>query len=104
MNNPIRSIHAVAVFDRQAEQRRGFTPQRVQIPLQTASQSVNVQLFQVELFLTRGLLMDISYVPAVSCLVFFVVLVLLLSIIYHKDPHCCKLRSCRGQRTDVVRP
>lgn len=49
--------------------------------------------------------MDVSYVPAVSCLVFFVVVVVvLLSIIYHKDPHCCKLRSCRGQRTDMVRP
>lgn len=48
--------------------------------------------------------MDVSSVPAVSCLVFFVIVVLLLSIIYHKHSHCCKLRSCRGPRTDMVRP
>lgn len=48
--------------------------------------------------------MDVSSVPAVSCLVFFVVVVVLLSIIYQKDQHCCKLRSCRGQRADRVRP
>lgn len=40
---------------------------------------------------------------AVSSLVFFVVIMVLLSIIYRKDPQCCKLRSYQGPRSDMVR-
>lgn len=47
-------------------------------------------------------MINTSFSPAVSSLVFFVVVVVLLSIIYRKDPQCCKLRSYQGQH--VVSP
>ncbi|XP_041813832.1 uncharacterized protein si:ch73-364h19.1 [Chelmon rostratus] len=39
-----------------------------------------------------------------SSLVFFVVIVVLLSIIYRKDPQCCKLRSYQGPHADMDAP
>ncbi|XP_029998185.1 uncharacterized protein LOC115424925 isoform X2 [Sphaeramia orbicularis] len=39
-----------------------------------------------------------------SSLVFFVVIVVLLSIIYRKDPQCCKLRSYQSSHSDMVAP
>lgn len=39
-----------------------------------------------------------------SSLVFFVVIVVLLSIIYRKDPQCCKSRSCQGPHADMDAP
>lgn len=47
-------------------------------------------------------LINISFCPAVSSLVFFVVVVVLLSVIYRKDPQCCKFRSYQGQNADMV--
>ncbi|KAM7386636.1 hypothetical protein PAMA_009310 [Pampus argenteus] len=41
---------------------------------------------------------------AFSCLVFFVVIVVLLSIIYRKDPQCCRLRSYQGPHADMDAP
>lgn len=51
-------------------------------------------------------LTNISLSPAfqtVSSLVFFVVIVVLLSILYRNDLQCCKLCSHRGPRADMVR-
>nr|XP_057906086.1 uncharacterized protein LOC131103650 [Doryrhamphus excisus]XP_057906087.1 uncharacterized protein LOC131103650 [Doryrhamphus excisus] len=39
-----------------------------------------------------------------SSLVFFVVIVLLLSIIYRKDPQCCRFRSYQGPHADMDAP
>ncbi|XP_060882360.1 uncharacterized protein si:ch73-364h19.1 isoform X1 [Labrus mixtus] len=39
-----------------------------------------------------------------SSLVLFVVIVVLLSIMYRKDPQCCRMRSCRGPRADMDAP
>ncbi|XP_029945380.1 uncharacterized protein LOC115387011 [Salarias fasciatus] len=39
-----------------------------------------------------------------SSLVFFVIIVAMLSIIYRKDPHCCKLCSYRGPHADMDAP
>ncbi|XP_070837857.1 uncharacterized protein [Chaetodon trifascialis] len=39
-----------------------------------------------------------------SSLVFFVIIVVLLSIIYRKDPQCCKLHSYQGPRADMDAP
>ncbi|XP_068584171.1 uncharacterized protein si:ch73-364h19.1 isoform X2 [Cebidichthys violaceus] len=39
-----------------------------------------------------------------SSLVFFLVVVVLLSVIYHKDLQCCKLRSYQGPHADMHAP
>lgn len=39
-----------------------------------------------------------------SSLVFFVVIVIMLSVIYRKDPHCCKPRSYQASRSDMASP
>lgn len=43
-------------------------------------------------------------VACFSSLVFFVVIVVLLSIIYRKDPQCCKLRSYHESHEDMDAP
>ncbi|XP_049601121.1 uncharacterized protein si:ch73-364h19.1 [Syngnathus scovelli] len=39
-----------------------------------------------------------------SSLVFFVIILVLLSIIYRKDPQCCRLRSYQGPHADMDAP
>ncbi|XP_056144492.1 uncharacterized protein si:ch73-364h19.1 [Lampris incognitus] len=40
-------------------------------------------------------------VASFSSLVFFVVIVVLLSFIYRKDPQCCRVRSCQQSHVDM---
>ncbi|XP_042559069.1 uncharacterized protein LOC116218610 isoform X1 [Clupea harengus] len=43
-------------------------------------------------------------VASLSCLVFFLVIMVLLCMLYRRDPLCCKVREYQGSHTDLSTP